>query len=265
MTVVIFMCYYCTMFNKDPSHLPLSRRNQYTIGFQTVHQRCICRCPAGCIVLFLYLSMSSSAWNKLEKNFLSYVNSLVNDTNDAFWRNRRFLVYTDRKMASHKDGAIRLCKSWRDLTIPELISVSPLAIVAGQETSLLLRGRNLTGRNLTAPSTTIHCTHADGRYSIEKVASSCQATGHDHEIILSSFMICESAIIEENGQISISIKDGMKPFQVEMNDDQGPKSSSCPRCAVTAARLYSTRFSSGLLHHRWMRASASSVAVLASC
>ena len=41
-------------------------------------------------------------------------------------------------------GKIRLCKSWRSWSSPELISLSPLAIVGGQETSLLVRGRNLT-------------------------------------------------------------------------------------------------------------------------
>lgn len=41
-------------------------------------------------------------------------------------------------------GKIRICKAWRSCSSPELISVSPLAVVGGQETSLVLRGRNLT-------------------------------------------------------------------------------------------------------------------------
>lgn len=41
-------------------------------------------------------------------------------------------------------GKVRLSKSWRTWNAPELISVSPLAVVAGKETSLVLRGRNLT-------------------------------------------------------------------------------------------------------------------------
>ncbi|KAL3618414.1 SBP domain [Castilleja foliolosa] len=174
------------LFDKDPSDLPLSLRNQIYNWLSSSPSEMESYIKPGCIVLSLYLSMSSLAWNKLEENFLSHVKSLVYDTNDGFWRNGRFLVYTDRKMASHKDGSIRLCKYSRDWTTPELISVSPVAIVAGQETSLLLKGRNLT-----APNTTIHCTHADG-YSIEKVSSSCHASGHD-EISLSSFKIREAA------------------------------------------------------------------------
>ncbi|KAL3639851.1 SBP domain [Castilleja foliolosa] len=200
------------LFDKDPSHLPASLRNQIYNWLSNSPSEMESYIRPGCIVLSLYLSMSSFAWNKLEENFLSHVKSLVIDTDD-FWRNGRFLVYTDRKMASHKDGTIRLCKSRRDLIIPELISVSPVAIVAGQETSLLLRGRNLT-----APSTTIHCTHADG-YSIEKVSSSCQAPGQD-EISLSSFKIREAAS-NMYGRCFIEVENRFKgtAFPVIIADD----------------------------------------------
>ncbi|KAI8028900.1 Squamosa promoter-binding-like protein 15 [Camellia lanceoleosa] len=40
------------------------------------------------------------------------------------------------------------------INLNKLISVSPLAVVGGQETSLFLRGRNLN-----IPGTKIHCTH----------------------------------------------------------------------------------------------------------
>ena len=37
-----------------------------------------------------------------------------------------------------------MCKPWGTWKSPELISVSPLAIVSGQETSMSLKGRNLS-------------------------------------------------------------------------------------------------------------------------
>lgn len=40
-------------------------------------------------------------------------------------------------------GKIRLCKSLRAWSIPQLISVSPVAVVGGVRTPLLLRGRSL--------------------------------------------------------------------------------------------------------------------------
>ncbi|KAI3465503.1 hypothetical protein Pfo_022166 [Paulownia fortunei] len=175
------------LFDKDPSHLPGSLRTQMYNWLSNSPSEMESYIRPGCIVLSLYLSMPSFAWNQLDENLLNYVKSLVKDIDVGFWGSGRFLVYSDRKMASHKDGKIRLCKSWRAWSIPELISVSPVAVVAGQETSLLLRGRSLT-----APGTTIYCTHADG-YNIKEVpASSCQDTAHD-EIRLGSFKISGAA------------------------------------------------------------------------
>lgn len=37
-----------------------------------------------------------------------------------------------------------MCKPWGTWRSPELTSVSPLAIVSGQETSMSLKGRNLS-------------------------------------------------------------------------------------------------------------------------
>ncbi|PKU87595.1 Squamosa promoter-binding-like protein 15 [Dendrobium catenatum] len=82
--------------------------------------------------------------SELEEDFLQRVISLVNCSGSEFWRNLRFLVSTSRQIVSHKDGKIRLCKSWRSLTAPELTSISPIAVLSGQETTLILRGRNLT-------------------------------------------------------------------------------------------------------------------------
>lgn len=41
---------------------------------------------------------------QLEQNILCYVKSLVQDFDVDFWANGRFLVHTDRQMASHKEG-----------------------------------------------------------------------------------------------------------------------------------------------------------------
>lgn len=50
-------------------------------------------------------------------------------------------------------GKIRVFNSRRAWTSPELISVSPLAVIGGQETSVVLRGRNLitTGTKYVDP------------------------------------------------------------------------------------------------------------------
>lgn len=38
----------------------------------------------------------------------------------------------------------RLSKSWRTWNTPELTLVTPIAVVGGRKTSLVLKGRNLT-------------------------------------------------------------------------------------------------------------------------
>lgn len=171
------------LFDKDPSHLPGSLRTQIFSWLSNSPSEMESYIRPGCIVLSLYLSMPSYAWDQLEENLFDCVSSLVKGIDVSFWGSGRFLVCTDRQMATHKDGKIRLCKTWRGSSVPELISVSPVAVVAGQETSLLLRGRNLT-----APGTEVHCTHADG-YDIKEVrASLCRDTALD-EINLGSFKI----------------------------------------------------------------------------
>ncbi|KAL8514467.1 hypothetical protein ACS0TY_013543 [Phlomoides rotata] len=179
------------LFDKDPGHLPGSLRTQIFNWLSNSPSEMESFIRPGCVVLSLYLSMPSFAWDQLEQNILCYVKSLVKDIDVDFWANGRFLVYTNRQTASHKEGKIQLCKSWRACTTPELFSISPVAIVGGQETSLLL-----TGRCLTAPGTRIHCTHAAG-YNIREAHRSSSQKTEDDNIILANFKVngAESGVL----------------------------------------------------------------------
>jgi hypothetical protein len=117
---------------------------------------------------------------QLEENFLRRVSSLVRDSDLDFWREGRFLVRTDNQLVTYKDGIhnyyfcvtlfllvwghplvfwlcvrfswyeicipgmTRISKSWRAWNTPELTLVTPIAVVGGRKTSLVLKGRNLT-------------------------------------------------------------------------------------------------------------------------
>ncbi|KAL8514476.1 hypothetical protein ACS0TY_013550 [Phlomoides rotata] len=175
------------LFDKDPSHLPGSLRTEIFNWLSNSPSEMESYIKPGCIILTLYLSMPFFAWDRVQANLLNYVNALVKDTDKGFWGNGRLLVCTDKQMASYKDGKIRLCRTLGAWSIPELISVTPVAVVAGQETSLLLKGRSLT-----APGTKVHCTHADG-YNIKEVpVSLCEDTTLN-EINLDSFKISATA------------------------------------------------------------------------
>ncbi|KAF8409856.1 hypothetical protein HHK36_002374 [Tetracentron sinense] len=162
------------LFDKDPSNFPGTLRTQIFSWLSHCPSEMESYIRPGCVVLSVYISMPYAAWKQLQEDLLERVNSLIQDSEFDFWRSGRFLVHTDRWLASHKDGKIRLCKSWRTWSTPELISVSPLAIVGGQETSLLLRGRNLT-----VPGTKIHCTHMGGYTSKEISGSAYQGAVYD--------------------------------------------------------------------------------------
>ncbi|XP_044475150.1 squamosa promoter-binding-like protein 14 [Mangifera indica] len=162
------------LFDKDPSHLPRTLQTQIYNWLSNSPSEMESYIRPGCVVLSIYVSMSSAAWEQFEGNLLQHVNALVQDSDSNFWKNARFLVHTGRQLASHKAGKIRLCKSWRTWSSPELISVSPLAVVVGQENSFILRGRNLT-----SPGTKIHCTYMGGYTSHEVTGSTYLGTMYD--------------------------------------------------------------------------------------
>lgn len=191
------------LFDKDPSQFPGTLRKQIYNWLSNSPSEMESYIRPGCVVLSLYVSMPNAAWEQLEGNLLQQVNSLVQDSDSDFWRNTRFLVHTGKQLASHKDGNIRVCKSWRTWSSPELISVSPLAVVGGQELSLKLRGRNLT--NL---GTRIHCTFMGGYASQEVTSSTCQGSIYD-EINLAGLKIQDTSP-SVLGRFFIEVENGFK-------------------------------------------------------
>ncbi|GAV65806.1 SBP domain-containing protein [Cephalotus follicularis] len=189
------------LFDKDPSHLPGTLRAQIYNWLSNCPSEMESYIRPGCVVLSIYLSMSPAAWEQLEGNLLQRVNALVQDSD--FWRNARFLIHTGSQLASHKDGKIRLCKCCLTCSSPELLSVSPLAVVGGQETSILLRGRNLTNHG-----TKIHCTMMGEYISQEVTGSTYQATIYD-EIKLGGFKI-KGASPGVLGRCFIEVENGFK-------------------------------------------------------
>ncbi|KAJ6731250.1 SQUAMOSA PROMOTER-BINDING-LIKE PROTEIN 4 [Salix viminalis] len=171
------------LFDKDPSHFPGTLRTKIYNWLSNSPSEMESYIRPGCVVLSVYLSMPSPSWEQLERNLLQLVDSLVQDSDSDLWRSGRFLLNTGRQLASQKDGKVCLCKSWRTWNSPELILVSPVAVIGGQETSLQLKGRNLTG-----PGTKIHCTYMGGYTSKEVTDSSSPGSMYD-EINVGGFKI----------------------------------------------------------------------------
>lgn len=191
------------LFDKHPSQFPGTLRTQVYNWLSNRPSDMESYIRPGCVVLSIYASMSSTDWEKLEENFLQHVHSLLQNSDSDFWRNGRFLVHSGRQLASHKDGKIRLCKSWRTWKSPELISVSPLAIVNGQETSISLKGRNLS-----TPGTKIHCTGTGSYTSAEVIGSAYPGVIYD-KIKLGGFKVQDvsSGVL---GRCFIEVENGFK-------------------------------------------------------
>lgn len=64
------------------------------------------------------------------------------------------IVQAEQRLALFRDGKIKFCRASSSLDAPEICSVWPIAVVAGEETRLVLRGHNLT-----TPGTKILCAY----------------------------------------------------------------------------------------------------------
>ncbi|XP_027362881.1 squamosa promoter-binding-like protein 14 [Abrus precatorius] len=191
------------LFDKHPSHFPGTLRTQIYNWLSSRPSDMESYIRPGCVVLSIYATMPSAAWVKLEENFLQRVHSLIQNSDSEFWRNGRFLVHSGSQLASHKDGNIRICKTWRTWKSPELISISPLAIVSGQETSISLKGRNLS-----TPGTKIHCTGTGSYTSAEVIGSAYPGVTYD-EIKLNGFKV-QDASPGVLGRCFIEVENGFK-------------------------------------------------------
>ncbi|KFK35612.1 hypothetical protein AALP_AA4G013700 [Arabis alpina] len=134
------------VLDKDPSHLPWTLRTEIYNWLSNIPSEMESYIKPGCIVLSVYVAMSllPSGNSQLQQNLMERIGVLLQDSHFEFWKNARFIVNTERQLASHKNGRIRCSKSWRTCNSPELISVSHVAVVAGDETSLVVRGPSLT-------------------------------------------------------------------------------------------------------------------------
>ncbi|CAM0911996.1 unnamed protein product [Alopecurus aequalis] len=162
------------LFGKEPGSIPGNLRDEVVNWLKHSPTEMEGYIRPGCLVLSMYLSMPDIAWDEFEENFLRRVNSLVQDSDLDFWREGRFLVRSDNQLVSYKDGMTRLSKSWRTWNTPELTLVTPIAVVGGRKTSLVLKGRNLT-----IPGTQIHCTSTGKYISKEVLCSAYPGTIYD--------------------------------------------------------------------------------------
>eukprot|EP01018_Ginkgo_biloba_P032149 Gb_37539 [translate_table: standard] len=151
------------LFGKDPGNFPVTLRSQILEWLSHSPSDMESYIRPGCVILSIYTSMPYARWEQLRGDLQQRLKLLVEDCSTDFWRSDRVLVQAENQLASFKDGKIRLCRSWTSWSAPEIYSVQPLAVVAGQETTITLRGHNLA-----APGTKILCAYG-GKYTSQVV------------------------------------------------------------------------------------------------
>ncbi|KAL3514911.1 hypothetical protein ACH5RR_027628 [Cinchona calisaya] len=191
------------LFDKDPSHLPRTLRTQIHNWLLNSPSEMESYIKPGCVVLSVYVSMTLSSWEQFDKKLLHFVKSLIRDFNTEFWGKGRFLLYTGKHLASHVDGKLHVYKTRRAWCYPELVSVSPLAVVSGQETSLLLRGCNL---NLSGIK--INCSHTED-YMVKYASGRACHEPDYNEISLCNFKVCTTAS-SVLGRCFIEVDNGLR-------------------------------------------------------
>ncbi|CAN6936079.1 unnamed protein product [Brassica oleracea] len=187
------------LLGKDPSQLPGTLRTEISSWLSSIPSEMESYIRPGCVILSVYVAMPASAWEQLEENLLQRVSSLVQDS--EFWSSTRFLVNTGRQLASYKHGRIRLSKSWRTLSSPELITVSPVAVVAGEETTLVVRGRSLTNDGIS-----FRCAHMGNYTSVEVTGTAHRSTKYD-ELNVNRFKVNGSGSL---GRCFVEVENGFR-------------------------------------------------------
>ncbi|MQM20362.1 hypothetical protein Taro_053380 [Colocasia esculenta] len=171
------------LFGKDPSSFPAALRTKILTWLSNSPSDMESYIRPGCVVLSIYLSMPAFAWDEDVPSIYSFKKTFFGESTYSF----KTTIQISGEMEDswfiqidnwHLTKMIRLCKCWRTWSAPELISVSPLAVVSGKETSLVLRGRNLT-----VPGTKIHCTYMGGYSSKEVLGSTYPGTIYDDSSI----------------------------------------------------------------------------------
>ncbi|CAH8382119.1 unnamed protein product [Eruca vesicaria subsp. sativa] len=160
------------LFEKDPSHLPGTLRTELYSWLSSIPSELESYIRPCCVILSVYMAMPSYAREQFEKILLHRVRSLVQDS--EFWSNTNFLVNTGRRLASYKHGRIRLGKSLRTLSSLEMITVSPVAVVSVEETTLVVRGKSLNNGG-----TSFLCTYMGKYMSMEVTETVSRSTTFD--------------------------------------------------------------------------------------
>eukprot|EP00249_Psilotum_nudum_P023891 c29019_g1_i1 orf=660-4127(+) len=151
------------LFDRNPSEIPPNIRNQiFTwLSCRPLNIESIMR--PGCVILAVYLFMNKLAWEELLKDLQLSLKKLIEVGDSDFWNKGWVFVQIGRENAFIVDGEVYVNKPLVSSILPQLVSMHPLAVVAGEETKITLKGYNLC-----VPGISIACGY-EGKYNVQKI------------------------------------------------------------------------------------------------
>jgi hypothetical protein len=132
------------LFDRHPAEFPEGLRAQIDEWLAHRPSDLESYIKPGCVVLTVFLSMPKSAWVELKEDLAASVKKLLSLCNDDFWCKGRILVQAEHQKVFVVDGDILESIVAEPLSYPYIQAVRPLAIVAGEQNTLVLKGFNFT-------------------------------------------------------------------------------------------------------------------------
>ncbi|XP_074307363.1 squamosa promoter-binding-like protein 1 [Silene latifolia] len=154
------------LFDKEPNDLPNVLRTQILEWLSHSPTDIEGYIRPGCIVLTLYLRLNTSLWEEFGCDISSNLSRLLDVSDDPFWKTGSIYARIQQRAAFICDGQFIL-----DAPLPlrsprsRISSISPVALPAGEEVQLVVRGSNLSG-----PTSRLLCA-IEGRYLVQEDCS----------------------------------------------------------------------------------------------
>lgn len=132
------------LFGKDPSEIPQVLRSQILDWLAHSPSDIESYIRPGCVILTIYLCLSEPIWQELTQGFKICLERLLGASNCDFWNTGWIFAQLDHQIAFIYDGQVLLDISSNFANAPLLLSVTPIAVTAGEKANIVVKGHNLT-------------------------------------------------------------------------------------------------------------------------
>ncbi|CAL5338028.1 unnamed protein product [Camellia sinensis] len=208
------------LFGKDPSDFPLVLRKQILDWLSHSPTDIESYIRPGCTILTIYLRLGKSTWDELCCDLNSSLTSLLDASNDSFWRTGWVYARVQHRVAFTYNGQVVL-----DTLLPRkshkncrISSIKPIAVSISERAQFLVEGFNLY------QSTTRLLCALEGKYLVQESCSDMMEGGNtsiDHDEIQCLSFSCSIPNVTGRGFIEVEdhgLSSSFFPFIVAEHD-----------------------------------------------